>query len=829
MKATFAVCMSAAVLLAVTIPLRLAAREKATGAANPVPLVNQPLIPASVAPGGGGFTLTVNGTGFVQGSTVNWNGSPRATNFVNGLQLTADILASDVAKASTASVTVVNPVPGGGTSNVVYFGVSRGFSVALSGSNYGTVPQSFSIITADFNRDGNLDMAATSAEGNVSVFLGNGDGTFRSQVDYVVGNGVAIAVADFNGDGFLDLAVADSLAGTVDILLGNGDGTFQSHIDYPVGSGPQAVAVGDFNGDGKLDLAVANLGSDTLSILLGNGDGSFQPEVEYATGGGEPASVAIGDFNGDGKLDLVVATQDATDLVSVLIGNGDGTFQPYLQYTASWEPDAVTTADFNGDGRLDLAVASFGGNVVSILLGNGDGTFQPHLDYAAGGGCTSVQLGDINGDGKLDLAVVNYATNTVSVLLGNGDGSFQPHVDYATGTQPESAAVGDFNGDGRFDLAVSDYSGNAVNVLLEATTINLVPSSLSFGSVLVGTQAASQKVSLTNIGSLALSITSIAVTGTDPGDFPASNNCGSSVPPGASCRIEVTFKPAQIGPRTASVSITDNAPGSPQTVPLGGTGVTSGPNATLSASSLRFGAQLIGTTSSAQSVTLSNYGTTSLSIANITVNGNFSESNSCGSSLPSGASCTISVIFKPTQRGTRNGTLAIVDNAPNSPQKVSLTGMGTVVELNPVSLDFGTVTVGQTKTLPTTLTNVGVTGLSISSITITGDFADYSQTNTCDGSVGAGQSCTISVTFKPSVAGSYSGDVAVADNGGASPQQVTLSGTGGTTCGGRCLQGHCPTGCHCSGFFCVSNSAPDDLLKESLLLQDWLSPGTCGK
>src|SRR5437773_808217 len=120
----FVLC-SIGVLLALSALTKSATgMSTATGTANPVPLINQPLIPDAVAPGGAGFTLTVNGTGFVSGSVVNWNGSARATTFVSTSQLTASILASDIATASTASVTVLNPSPDGGTSNVVFFPIT---------------------------------------------------------------------------------------------------------------------------------------------------------------------------------------------------------------------------------------------------------------------------------------------------------------------------------------------------------------------------------------------------------------------------------------------------------------------------------------------------------------------------------------------------------------------------------------------------------------------------------------------------------------------------------------------------------------------------------
>src|SRR6516164_340033 len=121
----------------------------------------------------------------------------------------------------------------------------------------------------------------------------------------------SVAVGDFNGDGKPDLAVVNSYSNNVSVLLGNGDGTFQPAVSYGTGSGtgPAFVAVGDFNHDGKLDLAVANSNSSNVSVLLGNGDGTFQTAVNYDVGGA-PTSIAVGDFNHDGKLDLAVANSN---------------------------------------------------------------------------------------------------------------------------------------------------------------------------------------------------------------------------------------------------------------------------------------------------------------------------------------------------------------------------------------------------------------------------------------------------------------------------------------------------------------------------------------
>jgi hypothetical protein len=349
-------------------------------------------------------------------------------------------------------------------------------AVSLNRADYPIGVGPIGVIAADFNGDGKPDLASANSGGNtISVLLSNGDGTFTSKPTLATGSvPYSLTAGDFNGDGKLDLAVANFASGApsiVSIFLGNGDGTFQAPATYAVGRGPISVVTGDFNGDSKLDLAVANQNDHTVSILLGNGDGTFQPNVDYAAGTTDVAAVAIGDFNRDGKLDLAV-TNPSSDTVSVLLGNGDGTFSAPVAYAtgnSGDHPIAVFAVDLNGDGKVDLAVTNLNAKTVAILLGKGDGTFNPRVTYPTTNGPfigpSAINMGDFNGDGKVDLAITNQH-DTVSILPGNGDGTFQSPLEFTTGNFAAGVAAGDFNGDGRLDLAVADFNSNTVSVML---------------------------------------------------------------------------------------------------------------------------------------------------------------------------------------------------------------------------------------------------------------------------------------------------------------------------------------------------------------------------
>jgi Abnormal spindle-like microcephaly-assoc'd, ASPM-SPD-2-Hydin len=353
------------------------------------------------------------------------------------------------------------------------------------------------------------------------------------------------------------------------------------------------------------------------------------------------------------------------------------------------------------------------------------------------------------------------------------DASGNAHVSGLTGSSDFPTTPG------AFQMTFGGVSDAFVTKLSfpPAPALALSPSSLAFGPQAVGTASAAQQVRLTNAGTETLDIVSIVASG----DFTQTNDCPGTVVPRGFCTLSVTFTPAGAGARTGAVTITDNA-GSPRQLPLTGTGGI--PAVSLSPGSLTFASQTVGTTSPAQPATLKNMGNRPLSITSIATAGDFAQTNTCGSTVNPGTSCTLNVTFTPTAAGARTGAISITDDASGSPDQLPLSGTGVGVpgvSLRPASAPFLVLrTVGTTSPTQTVkLTNVGSGQLDITGITVTGpDAGDFAQSNNCPPTVASGASCLITVTFTPTAQGLRTASVSIADNAPGSPQTVPLTGRG---------------------------------------------------
>jgi len=312
------------------------------------------------------------------------------------------------------------------------------------------------------------------------------------------------------------------------------------------------------------------------------------------------------------------------------------------------------------------------------------------------------------------------------------------------------------------DLGVYEFALNSTGVA------TLSPASFDFGIQPLNTSSAPATFTV-NATQGCVSVKSASVSG----DFAQSNNCSSILPTGGSCSVQVTFTPSAAGARSGVLSLnTDTTVLSSNLSGQGGVATAS-----VAPGSLTFGNQLVGTTSAAQTVTLSNSGNLTLNISSITLSGDFAESNNCTVSLAPGASCTVLVTFTPAARLTRTGTLVIQSNSNSGTVSVSLagTGIAPIASLT-ASLTFAPQVVGTTTVRTATLTNSGDAALHISSIVTNGDFV---QTNNCTATLAPAASCSIQVSFTPVASGTRTGSLTVSDDALASPQQVTsLSGTG---------------------------------------------------
>jgi uncharacterized pyridoxal phosphate-containing UPF0001 family protein len=469
-----------------------------------------------------------------------------------------------------------------------------------------------------------------------------------------------------------------------------------------------------------------------------------------------PASPAGDGFYPTGQVLTYTATPDATWTFAGWTYSLTGTTNPG-SFTATDE--TVVYANFNTT-NSPLTLAS----ISPSSAASGGPSFTLTL---SGTGFTSSSLVNVNGAfltptfiSSTELQVTVPASDLAAVT------NFEVYV--------ENFPSG-WNGCANFGYApFFVYQGTSAPV-----TVTVSPASLTFSSQTVGTTSASKPVTVTNTSTTSTSL-SVAATG----DFAiaSTGTCGTSLAGGASCTVNVTFTPTAAGTRTGTLSVTDAALNSPQTVSLKGTGANPVVKITVTPASETFASQTVSTTSAAKVVTVKNTGTPSTTLS-LGISGDFeiASNSTCGASLAGGGSCTVDVTFTPTQAGTRTGTLSVTYQAANSPQKVSLTGTGTnpapTISVTPTSLTFASQTVNTTSAAkPVTVKNTSTISTSLS-LGTTGDFA-IASTGTCGASLAGGASCTVNVTFTPTQAGARTGSLTITDQAANSPQTVTLKGTG---------------------------------------------------
>jgi hypothetical protein len=493
------------------------------------------------------------------------------------------------------------------------------------------------------------------------------------------------------------------------------------------------------------------------------GSTSASQTVTLSSTGNVPINLngiqTTGDFSQTNNCGTSVAAGTNCIITVTFTPTAHGTRSGSLSVSGDFT-GAAPSATLSGNGTTPTAAWSPASLTFSNQLVGASSSAQPVTLTNSGDGPLTISGITVTGDfGQTNTCGGTLAPNSSCFI----NITFTPA---ATGSRAGSLSLSSNS-----SVAVSPVTLAGTGVAPSAV---LSPASLSFTNQAVSTSSVAQAVTLSNPGSATLVINSIGVTG----DFSQTNNCGASLVAGSSCTINVSFTPIARGSRSGTLSVSSSASGPTPTTTLVGTGIA--PVASLSVSALTFAAQLVNTTSVAQSTTLTNTGDATLNLSGILASANFSQSNNCGASLAPGAGCIISMTFTPTATGARSGALTITDDpVAGGQQTVTLNGTGVapVATLSPASLSFANQAVNTTSATQTaTLTNSGTAALAISSINMTGDFA---QANNCGTSLPAGANCTISVTFTPTGTGSRVGSLTLTDNSlGGSTQTASLSGTG---------------------------------------------------
>jgi YVTN family beta-propeller protein len=454
-----------------------------------------------------------------------------------------------------------------------------------------------------------------------------------------------------------------------------------------VGTRTAAVTVTDNATASPHSINLGGTGVGIPAVTLSSAGLAFANQTLNTTSSSQAVSLTN---TGSGALNissLVITGANSGDFAqtnscgsSVAANNGNCTISVTFTPTALGTRTATVTITDDAAGSPHMITLSGTGVVPPAPI---VGLSSPNLSFSNQtlNTTSAAQIVTLTNTGNAALAITSIGitgansgdysqTNTCGSSVAANNGNCTISVTFAPtalGTRTAAVTITD-NATGSPHTITLSGTGTAI----PAPTVSLSSLSLTFVSQQVNTTSAAQIVTLTNTGNAALSITSIAVTGANSGDYAQINTCGSSVAANnGNCTISVTFTPTALGTRTAAVTITDNATGSPHAITLGGTGTAvPAPTASLSSSNLTFASQQVNTTSAAQIVTLTNTGNAALAITSIAVTGanigDYAQTNACGSSVAANnGNCTISVTFTPTATGARSAAIP----SPTTPQE----------------------------------------------------------------------------------------------------------------------------------------------------------------
>ena len=325
---------------------------------------------------------------------------------------------------------------------------------------------------------------------------------------------------------------------------------------------------------------------------------------------------------------------------------------------------STSTTDTPPNGTWFYVVAAYVGGIITNISGSGS---------VATVTCTTSCAFP-------NSALVAIGGNSVAAFNTTTSSTGQPNSSSFTFA---SSTSGTGTGGGAWQTASESPKSNEITVTVPASlTVTLLPASRTFASQIVGTSSASQTAVLTNTSSAGntVTISGKSITGANAGDYSQTNNCPSLLLSGTNCTFNITFTPTAAGTRTATLAVTDNAAGSPQSVALSGTGTAQTPGVSLNPTSLNFGDQTLSTTSTTRSIILTNTGSGTLTISSVVASGDFAvvtvPVTNCGGTLASLATCSLNVTFTPTATGGRTGAVTVTDNATGSPHVASLQGVG---------------------------------------------------------------------------------------------------------------------------------------------------------